>query len=194
MANQKRLLRTLEQLTNRLKRTLAKQPLSSFHVSSEMIVADPKSLESKKPSLFCRPGSVLKGRMCGEWDRIERRVHPPKLLTFYLLTYFYNSITCILLRYFCESFIFTSKSLVACAVVAVQCPVGTYFSLEHNECESCWLGSFQDQEGQLECKSCPEGSSTAYLHSRSIAECKGKIHSHSQTSASLKDREHLQIT
>uniref|UniRef100_A0A671UN51 Sushi, von Willebrand factor type A, EGF and pentraxin domain-containing protein 1 n=1 Tax=Sparus aurata TaxID=8175 RepID=A0A671UN51_SPAAU len=120
VANQKRLLRTLEQLTNRLKRTLAKQPLSSFHVSSEMIVADPKSLESKKAFLSCRPGSVLKGRMC------------------------------------------------------VQCPVGTYFSLEHNECASCWLGAYQDQEGQLECKSCPEGTSTAYMHSRSVAECKGQ--------------------
>ncbi|XP_034532135.1 sushi, von Willebrand factor type A, EGF and pentraxin domain-containing protein 1 isoform X3 [Notolabrus celidotus] len=120
VANQKRLLRTLEQLTNRLKRTLAKQPLSSFSVSSEMIVADPKSLESRKAFLSCRPGSVLKGRMC------------------------------------------------------VQCPVGTYFSLEHNECVSCWLGSFQDQEGQLECKSCPEGTSTAYLHSRSVSECKGQ--------------------
>ncbi|XP_074555287.1 sushi, von Willebrand factor type A, EGF and pentraxin domain-containing protein 1 [Halichoeres trimaculatus] len=120
VANQKRLLRTLEQLTNRLKRTLAKQPLSSFSVSSEMIVADPKSLESRKAFLSCRPGSMLKGRMC------------------------------------------------------VQCPVGTYFSLEHHECVSCWLGSFQDQEGQLECKSCPEGTSTAYLHSRSISECKGQ--------------------
>ncbi|XP_017288668.1 sushi, von Willebrand factor type A, EGF and pentraxin domain-containing protein 1 isoform X3 [Kryptolebias marmoratus] len=120
VANQKRLLRTLEHLTNRLKRTLAKQPLSSFHLSSEMIVSDPRSLESKKASLFCRPGSVLKGRMC------------------------------------------------------VQCPVGTYFSLEYNECESCWLGSYQDQEGQLECKSCPEGTSTAYLHSRSVTECKGQ--------------------
>ncbi|XP_068164048.1 sushi, von Willebrand factor type A, EGF and pentraxin domain-containing protein 1 isoform X1 [Antennarius striatus] len=120
VANQRRLLRTLEQLTNRLKRTLAKQPLSSFHVSSEMIVADPKSLESKKAFLSCRPGSVLKGRMC------------------------------------------------------VQCPVGTFFSLEHNECASCWLGSYQDKEGQLECKSCPEETSTAYLHSRSVAECKGQ--------------------
>lgn len=53
--------------------------------------------------------------------------------------------------------------------------MGTYFSVEHNECVSCWLGSYQDQEGQLECKSCPEGSSTAYLHSRSVTECKGKI-------------------
>ncbi|CAN9509297.1 unnamed protein product [Ophioblennius macclurei] len=119
-ANQKRLLRTLEQLTNRLRRTLAKQPLSSFQLSSEMIVADPKSLEGRRAALFCRPGSVLKGRMC------------------------------------------------------VQCPVGTYFSLEHGECESCWLGAFQDREGQLECRTCPEGTSTAYLHSRSAAECKGQ--------------------
>uniref|UniRef100_A0A8C8CTH4 Sushi, von Willebrand factor type A, EGF and pentraxin domain-containing protein 1 n=1 Tax=Oncorhynchus tshawytscha TaxID=74940 RepID=A0A8C8CTH4_ONCTS len=119
VANQKRLLRTLEQLTNRLKRTLAKQPLSSYHVSSEIIVvADPKSLESKRASLFCQPGSVLKGRMC------------------------------------------------------VQCPVGTYYSLEYAECESCWLGSFQEQEGQMECKTCPDGSSTAYLHARSQDQCK----------------------
>ncbi|XP_056156472.1 LOW QUALITY PROTEIN: sushi, von Willebrand factor type A, EGF and pentraxin domain-containing protein 1 [Lampris incognitus] len=126
-ANQRRLLRTLEQLTNRLKRTLAKQPLSSFHVSSEMILTDPKSLEGKRASLFCRPGSVLKGRMC------------------------------------------------------VQCPVGTYFSLEYNECESCWLGSYQDHEGQLECKACPEGTSTAYLHSRNMAECKGQCRPGSQS-------------
>lgn len=66
VANQRRLLRTLEQLTNRLKRTLARQPLSSFRVSSEMIVADPKSLEGRTAFLSCRPGSVLNGRMCGE--------------------------------------------------------------------------------------------------------------------------------
>lgn len=72
---------------------------------------------------------------------------------------------------------FTNKSLIARSV-AVQCPVGTYFSLEHNECASCWLGSYQDQEGQLECKSCPEETSTAYLHSRSITECKGTTRSY----------------
>ncbi|TRY57481.1 hypothetical protein DNTS_014228 [Danionella cerebrum] len=120
IVNQRRLLRALEQLTNRLKRTLAKQPFSTFHVSSEMIVADPKSLESKKATLYCRPGSVLKGRVC------------------------------------------------------VQCPVGTYFSVEYSECESCWRGSFQDEEGQMECKLCPDGFSTPYLHSRSLGECKAQ--------------------
>ncbi|MBN3306145.1 SVEP1 protein, partial [Amia calva] len=116
--NQKKLLQTLEQITNRLKRTLNKQPLYTFRVASEMVVADTKSLESQKASLFCRPGSVLKGRMC------------------------------------------------------VNCPVGTYFSLEYSTCESCWIGSYQDEEGQMECKNCPSGFSTVYMHSRSAAECK----------------------
>nr|XP_015201270.1 PREDICTED: sushi, von Willebrand factor type A, EGF and pentraxin domain-containing protein 1 [Lepisosteus oculatus] len=118
--NQKRLLQTLEKMTNRLKRTLSKQPLFTFRVASEVIVADTKSLESQKASLFCRPGSVLKGRMC------------------------------------------------------VHCPVGTYFSLEYNACESCWIGSYQDEEGQVECKSCPAGFSTVYMHSKSAAECKAQ--------------------
>ena len=68
VANQKRLLRMMDLLTNRLKRTLARQTMSNFHVSSEIIVADPKTLESRKAFLSCRPGSVLKGRMCGEWE------------------------------------------------------------------------------------------------------------------------------
>ncbi|XP_041117630.1 sushi, von Willebrand factor type A, EGF and pentraxin domain-containing protein 1 isoform X2 [Polyodon spathula] len=118
--NQKKLLLALENITNRLKRTLNKEPLYTFQVASEMIVADTKSLESEKAALFCRPGSMLKGRMC------------------------------------------------------VNCPVGTYFSLEHKACESCWIGSYQDEEGQLECKNCPAGSSTVYMHSRSAAECKAQ--------------------
>ena len=65
--------------------------------------------------------------------------------------------------------------------VSVQCPLGTYFSLEYGECESCWIGSFQDEEGQMECKPCPAGFSSAYLHSRSQAECKGELGSRSHT-------------
>lgn len=165
VANQRRLLRTLEQLTHRLKRTLARQPLSSFHVSAEMIEADPKSLEGRKAILSCRPGSVLKGRMCGESEEFATSI-------FLLdgvnqpcgqnekLDYVQEP------QYTQYCFYFTN---------AVQCPVGTYFSVEHRECASCWLGSYQDQEGQVECKSCPSGSSTAYLHSRSVAECKGEL-------------------
>ncbi|XP_056610750.1 sushi, von Willebrand factor type A, EGF and pentraxin domain-containing protein 1 isoform X1 [Triplophysa dalaica] len=131
IVSQKRLLRALEQLTNRLKRTMSKQPFTSFHVSSEMIVADPKSLESKRATLYCRPGSVLKSRVC------------------------------------------------------VQCPVGTYFSLEYAECESCWRGSYQDEEGQMECKLCPDGFSSPYLHSRSLDECKAQCQPGSSSRSGL---------
>ncbi|XP_069096987.1 sushi, von Willebrand factor type A, EGF and pentraxin domain-containing protein 1 isoform X1 [Pleurodeles waltl] len=118
--NQRRLLKTLETITNRLKRTLKKEPMYSFHFASEVVVADSNSLESEQAFLFCRPGTVLKGRMC------------------------------------------------------VNCPVGTYYSLEHHTCESCWKGTYQDDEGQMECKNCPPGSYTEYLHSRSILECKAQ--------------------
>uniref|UniRef100_A0A8C3NG23 Sushi, von Willebrand factor type A, EGF and pentraxin domain-containing protein 1 n=1 Tax=Geospiza parvula TaxID=87175 RepID=A0A8C3NG23_GEOPR len=120
LENQKRLLKTLEMITNRLNRTLNKEPMYSFQFASELIVADTNSLETEKAFLFCRPGSVLRGRMC------------------------------------------------------VNCPLGTYYSLEHLTCESCWTGSYQDEEGQLECKSCPSGSYTEYLQSRSISECKAQ--------------------
>ncbi|XP_053558647.1 sushi, von Willebrand factor type A, EGF and pentraxin domain-containing protein 1 [Bombina bombina] len=118
--NQQRLLKTLETITNRLKRTLKKEPLYSFQFSSEMIIADTNSLESGRAVLFCRPGSMLKGRMC------------------------------------------------------VNCPKGTYYSLEHNTCESCWIGSYQDDEGQMDCKSCPAGTYTEYLHSKRLSECKAQ--------------------
>ncbi|XP_061487863.1 sushi, von Willebrand factor type A, EGF and pentraxin domain-containing protein 1 isoform X2 [Rhineura floridana] len=118
--NQQRLLKTLETITNRLKRTLNKDPMYSFQFSSELLVADTNSLEAKKSFLFCRPGSVLRGRMC------------------------------------------------------VNCPLGTYYSLEHHACESCWIGSYQDEEGQLECKNCPSASYTEYLHARSASECKAQ--------------------
>ncbi|MGH0136946.1 UNVERIFIED_CONTAM: hypothetical protein FKN15_006879 [Acipenser sinensis] len=52
--------------------------------------------------------------------------------------------------------------------------IGTYFSLEHKACESCWIGSYQDEEGQLECKNGLAGSSTVYMHSRSAAKCKAQ--------------------
>ncbi|KAG8130469.1 hypothetical protein E2320_017145, partial [Naja naja] len=114
--NQQRLLKTLERITNRLKRTLNKHPMYSFQLSSELLIADINSLEAEKAFLFCKPGSVLRGRMC------------------------------------------------------VNCPLGTYYSLEHHACESCWIGSYQDEEGQLECKNCPSNTYTEYLHSRT--QCK----------------------
>lgn len=66
LENQRRLIKTLETITNRLKRTLNKEPMYSFQLASEMLIADSNSLETEKAFLFCRPGSVLRGRMCGK--------------------------------------------------------------------------------------------------------------------------------
>jgi CUB/sushi domain-containing protein len=66
LENQQRLLKTLETITNQLKRTLNEEPMYSFQLASETLVADSNSLETEKAFLFCRPGSVLRGRMCGK--------------------------------------------------------------------------------------------------------------------------------
>ncbi|XP_055973137.1 sushi, von Willebrand factor type A, EGF and pentraxin domain-containing protein 1 [Sorex fumeus] len=118
LENQRRLIKTLETITNRLKRTLNNEPMNSIQLASETLVADSNSIETGKAYLFCRPGSMLRGRMC------------------------------------------------------VNCPLGTYYSVEYSVCESCYMGYYQDEEGQLECKACPPGTHTEYLHSRSISECK----------------------
>ncbi|XP_029470754.1 sushi, von Willebrand factor type A, EGF and pentraxin domain-containing protein 1 [Rhinatrema bivittatum] len=140
MENQRRLLKTLETITNRLKRTLNKEPMYTFQFASELVVADSNSLESERAFLFCRPGSVLKGRMC------------------------------------------------------VNCPPGTYYSLEHITCESCWIGSYQDEEGQVECKSCPAGAYTEYLHSKSISECKAQCKPGTYSSNGLETCESCPLT
>ena len=43
LENQQRLIKTLETITNRLKRTLTKEPMYSFQLASEMLVADSNS-------------------------------------------------------------------------------------------------------------------------------------------------------
>nr|XP_060465550.1 sushi, von Willebrand factor type A, EGF and pentraxin domain-containing protein 1 [Panthera onca] len=120
LENQQRLIMTLETITNQLKRILNEEPMYSFQLETDMLVAESNSLETEKAFLFCRPGSVLRGRMC------------------------------------------------------VNCPLGTYYSLKHSVCESCFTGSYQDEEGQLECKLCPAGTYTEYPHSRSSSECKAQ--------------------
>ncbi|KAJ7417533.1 hypothetical protein WISP_63915 [Willisornis vidua] len=94
LENQRRLLKTLETITNRLNRTLNKEPMYSFQFASELIVADTNSLETEKAFLFCRPGSVLRGRMCaagldptkmrkGSWN--AKVVHLVAILSIYTL-------------------------------------------------------------------------------------------------------------
>lgn len=66
LENQQRLIMTLETITNQLKRILNEEPMYSFQLETDMLVAESNSLETEKAFLFCRPGSVLRGRMCGK--------------------------------------------------------------------------------------------------------------------------------
>lgn len=74
LENQQRLIKTLETITNQLERTLSQEPMYSFQLSSEILVADSNSLETEKAFLFCRPGSVLRGRMCGKTSPCNKKI------------------------------------------------------------------------------------------------------------------------
>ena len=39
-------------------------------------------------------------------------------------------------------------------VFAVDCPAGTSYSIEDKACLPCPIGSYQDSEGQMQCKTC----------------------------------------
>ncbi|XP_070554219.1 sushi, von Willebrand factor type A, EGF and pentraxin domain-containing protein 1-like [Ptychodera flava] len=53
----------------------------------------------------------------------------------------------------------------------VNCPVGTYYDVTSDTCELCSPGYYQDEEGQLECQKCDEGTSTSGLQAKNFTEC-----------------------
>lgn len=55
----------------------------------------------------------------------------------------------------------------------VQCPQGTFYNLTINKCQSCPLGYYNDDFGQIACKACPLHHSTRKLHSKHLKDCKG---------------------
>lgn len=55
----------------------------------------------------------------------------------------------------------------------VPCPRGTVYV--NNTCVPCPVGSYQDEEGQLMCKSCPDHTFTLYPGSQSMDACIGKL-------------------
>ncbi|KAL3867863.1 hypothetical protein ACJMK2_040709 [Sinanodonta woodiana] len=54
----------------------------------------------------------------------------------------------------------------------VHCPVGAFFNVVSEQCESCPKGTFQPQEGQISCLICPNKTSTTSQMSRSQEQCK----------------------
>lgn len=66
------------------------------------------------------------------------------------------------------------KFIIYCSV---QCPQGTFHNITVNKCQSCPFGYYNDDFGQITCKSCPLHHSTRKLHSKHLKDCKGtKLH------------------
>lgn len=55
----------------------------------------------------------------------------------------------------------------------VYCPVGTFFNVVNEVCESCSQGSYQPEEGQLSCLVCPNNTSTKVVNAKRSDDCQG---------------------
>ena len=57
----------------------------------------------------------------------------------------------------------------------VYCPVGTFFNVVSEVCESCTQGSYQPDEGQLSCLVCPQNTSTKVVNAKRSDDCQGRL-------------------
>ncbi len=55
----------------------------------------------------------------------------------------------------------------------VYCPIGTFFNVVNEVCESCSQGSYQPDEGQLSCLVCPHNTSTKVVNAKRSDDCQG---------------------
>lgn len=55
----------------------------------------------------------------------------------------------------------------------VYCPVGTFFNVVNEVCESCSQGSYQPEEGQVSCLVCPSNTSTKVVNAKRSDDCQG---------------------
>ncbi|XP_023290329.1 sushi, von Willebrand factor type A, EGF and pentraxin domain-containing protein 1 [Orussus abietinus] len=53
----------------------------------------------------------------------------------------------------------------------VKCSSGTFHNVTRVQCQSCPLGEYQDASGALQCKKCPERTSTKRMRSKSPDDC-----------------------
>lgn len=58
----------------------------------------------------------------------------------------------------------------------VLCPVGTFFNVVNEVCESCSQGSYQPEEGRVSCLVCPNNTSTKVVNAKHPEDCQGNGH------------------
>eukprot|EP00794_Sanderia_malayensis_P007556 gene7556-8393_t len=54
----------------------------------------------------------------------------------------------------------------------VKCPAGTSYNAGTKKCQVCQAGTYQEQDGQMSCKQCPQGFSTHGYGSNNHTSCK----------------------
>ncbi|XP_066302889.1 sushi, von Willebrand factor type A, EGF and pentraxin domain-containing protein 1-like [Branchiostoma lanceolatum] len=57
-------------------------------------------------------------------------------------------------------------------IECVPCGSGTYHDVFEQTCRACSYATYQDEFGQTECKSCPNGTTTAKSGAKNVTECK----------------------
>lgn len=56
---------------------------------------------------------------------------------------------------------------------SVDCGFGSFYDTVSKTCILCKKGTYQDEEGQQYCKTCPSGTDTPVIGAKNIKDCKG---------------------
>ena len=58
-------------------------------------------------------------------------------------------------------------------MLAVKCPAGTRYEKDSETCVVCSIGTYQELDGQSECRKCQKGFSTHGYKASNYTACKG---------------------
>ena len=59
-------------------------------------------------------------------------------------------------------------------MLPAPCPTGMMYSPTADDCIACPPGTYQDEEGQFQCKQCPAGTKTIPEAAKTLGQCTGE--------------------
>ena len=75
-----------------------------------------------------------------------------------------------------NTFCFKSELTVCIySMLPAPCPTGMMYSPTADDCIACHPGTYQDDEGQFQCKQCPVGTKTITERARTKDQCTGEL-------------------